>query len=231
MIDTPDSIFYPGKHIGRMELKKSFLSSGSEVFNSGLRIYGESGIFSPFPSSDSGLLSSVGSLEETAAPLILTPALQSISYVLAQGPFAGPMPKTLFSWHEMGGKVRRYFKLAGMGMEDKCMRASAFFANAFTRDLDGLDAFGPIELPKHCRESSKVAIQELAQFFMIEETMRERGESDVSWRLEESYAEGKTQEDWVERDRLWAGRIAKLAGLNALVSASKKVEDLSKVTN
>jgi hypothetical protein len=126
----------------------------------------------------------------------------------------------------MNGQLRGYFK---QDAEDKCMRACAFFANAFTRDLEGLEEFRHVILTEHSRESSLLAILELAEYFKIDEKMTERALTDESWRLKESYAEAESQEEWVERDRLWVGRIVELAGWEALVTASKEMDNLAKV--
>jgi hypothetical protein len=229
LINTPNSIFYPGKHSGRMEIRKKTSSSWSDVISSRITIFWESAIFSHFPSSDTGYLSSDGPLEDSPAPLILTTAIQSIAYSLVHGPFVKCTPKPLFGWHGMGNELRGYFQSGGVEIEDRCMRASAFFANAFTRDVEGLDAFGDVELPEHCREASVMAIRDLAEFFKIEDKIVEHSKTDESWNLVGSYAEAKSQEEWVEKDRQWAGRVADLAGLNALVRASKQVEDFVKV--
>ncbi len=226
MIDTPDSLFYPGKHVGRLELRQRFSSSTASAVDSRLRIYWESGIFSALPASDTGALSSVGPLEETAAPLILTSALQSVAHVLAAGPFSKPLPKGLFGWHDMGGKLRNYF---GPGREDICMRACAFFANAFTRDVEGLEDLSFMGLPEDCREASKMAIAEVASFFKIDASLAENATNSSAWDLDKTYSEVESQTEWVTQDRTWAERIAELAELKLLLAACKKQDASSKV--
>jgi hypothetical protein len=225
-IHTPDSLFYPGTHVGRLELNiRGPRSNIPSVLDSRLRIYWESGIFSTLPNSTTGLLSSAGPLEETPAARVLTSALQSIAHFLSMGPFAKPVPEGLFGWHDMGWELGGYF---APGREDACMRACAFFANAFTRDVDWLEDLGFQGLSEDCREASRMAIRELAEFFQIGSALDELAATGNSGSWSDSYAKANSQLAWVLQDRVWAGRIAELAKLQLLASTSKR-QSVSKV--
>jgi len=245
-ISTADSLFYPGVHTGRLELKKrrQIDSSPLDLFNTVLKMTWESGIFSPFPDSDTGFMSSVGPLEEGGC-LVLTQALQSLAYSLIHGPFAPPettSPGTeVFAWHKMGGKVRVYFDapkysvVNSLAWQDRSIRAAAFFSNALNRDLESLGPLDFVRLPEHCLEVSRVACGELVEFYNLEGEIQNqidaethaRGESkhvvkEPSWILDLSYSPGeiRSYSAWICRDRVWAGRIARLAGLKLLARAA-----------
>lgn len=229
VMDTPDSLFYPGKHVGRMEVKKSDFSSNypPNLFDSRLKVYWESGTFSSIPNPRVGLLSSDGPLEEAMVPHILTCTLQSIAHILIMGPLSKSTPQTGFGWHDMDRGIARYF---ASNDEDVSMRACAFFSNAFTRDIEGLDDLSHMELLESCREASKMAIRELASFFKIDTEIAENADRDRSWVLDDSYAKASSQIDWVLQDRLWAGRIAQLARHERLIKASNCFQPPSKVS-
>lgn len=102
-------------------------------------------------------------------------------------------------------KEAKYFAKPADGQardEEKCMRATAFFANAFNRssqeDLNGLDFFG---LPSQCREISIMAIQELLDFYDCSAKVAEKAMEDDAWQLERSYENISTQQEWVALDR------------------------------
>lgn len=228
MISVPNSIHYPGKHFGRLELRKSSWArdkTAFDVIDSRLRINWESPIFSPLPSLDEAFLSSIGPLEEKCAPLVLTSALQGIAHHLIYGPFPTSFAYPL-SWHHMNRKIDRYLNGKTSSREEEGMRATAFFANAFTRDLEGLDAFGDIPLQPDCREASIMAIQELMEFSKIEDhTAADAAFQDVR----ESYDSIYTQQQWVQEDRRWALRIAEVAGLKDLATAAKEFTTVEEV--
>jgi len=192
------------------------------------KVYWESVTFSPFPQYDTGAMSSVGPLEETAAPLILNSVVQSLAHVLLFGPFESKRAKGVFGWHDMGWKTANYFRkqldARGKVDEDVAMRATAFFSNGFTRDIEGLDAFEDWGLEEHCRESSVLAIREIASFFEVKELILEKAKSDPEWSLVGSYKEINSQLEWIGRDRLWATRIAELAGLDFVLKACQEYE-------
>ena len=100
------------------------------------------------------------------------------------------------------------------------MRATAFFANAFTRDLEGLEDFGDIGLPPDCQEASVMAIRELTKFYEIEQNFED---------VFKSYSELYDQHEWVEEDRKWAQRIAELAGFRHLANAAKQFQPVTEV--
>lgn len=230
MINVPDSVYYPGRHLGRMEIRKaSFALRGMSEFDvssTRLRIFWESPILSPLPSADGGFLSSTGPLEERSVPLVLTRALQSIAHHLIHGPFPTRFPCPL-PWHSMNQRVNEYFNRETTTCNEEGMRATAFFANAFTRDLEGLDNFGGIGLLPDCRQASVMAIRELASFYEIEGPLAEHPNfKDVS----KSFNHLDDQHDWVQEDRKWATRIAELAGLRPLALAAKQLETTLEVT-
>jgi hypothetical protein len=222
MINVPDSLYYPGRHVGQFELKhrpgaNPSVRGNYKVFHFRLCIVWESPIFSPFQ-SESGLLSSLGPLEETSAPLILTKSLQSIAHLLVFGPFA-TKPTAPFAFHAMSSQENRYFLQKDV---DQCMRATAFFANAFTRDLPDPDAFGDFGLLPQCRESSVKAIQELISFYGLAEKVGEKAVSDKKWQLPGAYDGANSQHEWIELDQEWAALIADLAGFEFIAKSSLK---------
>jgi hypothetical protein len=218
MINVPDSLYYPGRHVGQFELEYGANFGGSyKLFHSRLRIVWESPIFSPFQ-SESGQLSSVGPLEETSAPLILTKTLQSIAHLLVFGPIATKSTAP-FAFHSMGPQENRYFLQKDA---DQCMRATAFFANAFTRDLPDPDAFRDFGLLSQCRESSVKSIQELISFYGLAEKVDEKAVNDKKWQLPGAYDDANSHHEWVERDQEWAALIADLAGFGFIAKSSLK---------
>ena len=227
MINVPDSLYYPGRHVGHFELmyrSSAKLGSSDKLFDSRLRVVWESPIFSPFQPKN-GLLSSVGPLEETSAPLILTKALQSIAHLLVFGPFA-TKPTALFTFHVMGHKESQYFSQKDT---DQCMRATAFFANAFTRDAPDPDAFSDFGLLPQCRESSVNAIQELISFYELVEKVDEKAAHDKKWQLSEAYDSADSQQEWIERDQEWATLIADLAGFQFITKSSRNLRSTPEV--
>lgn len=175
MINTSNSVYYPGQHCGRLELRyrtSVYDISSLDVMNSRLNIFWVSRIFSPIPSIDKVLLSSTGPLEEKSTPLVLTTALQSIANHLIYGIFSSKFAHHL-SWHHMNSKIDKYFDQESGSREAEGMRATAFFANAFTRDLEGLENFGEVELQPDCQQASLMAIQELTKFYKIEKQVAE----------------------------------------------------------
>lgn len=204
-----------------MELKGSVMVydiSNFDLVDLRLRIFWESPIFSPLPSPGKGFLSSTGPLEEKSAPLVLTTALQSIANHLIHGPFPTQFPHPL-PWHHMNSKIDRYFNRKTSTREEEGMRATAFFANAFTRDLEGLEDFGDIGLQPDCQQASIMAIQELTKFYEIENQIAE--DQDFKSRYK-AFEDLYNQQEWVQEDRKWAQRIAELAGFNPLATAAKK---------
>lgn len=228
MISVPSALYYPGKHFGCLELKKSFSihrNPDFDVTDSRLRIKWESPIFSPLPFIDTGYLSSIGPLEEKCVPLELTSALQSIAHHLLHGPYpssiASPLP-----WHPMNAKVDRYLNRKIVSREEQGMRATALFSNAFTRDLEGLDNFGYFPLQADCREASVMAIQELTEFFKIQDHMA----ADADFQnVRDAYDCIYTQQDLVHVDRRWALRIAEVAGLDHLAATAKDSTSIEEV--
>jgi hypothetical protein len=223
MINAPNSLFYPGRHVGRFELTRRG-STGDPVSISRLNIIWESPIFSSFP-SDRGLISSVGPLEESSAPLILTKAVQSIAHLIVFGPFP-TKPTAPFAFHTMSFKERLYFE---RNDEDQCMRATAFFANALTRDEPEPGAFD-FGLQPQCRESSVVAIQELISFYDLTAKVEAKAAEDEKWILLEAYDSVDSQLEWIEKDREWATLIADLAELKFIASSSRKLKSTEEVT-
>ena len=226
MVNVPNSVYYPGRHLGRIEILKgsSALLDKTilDVAHSRIRIFWESPIFSPLPSPDNGLLSSTGDLEESSIPLILTRALHSIAHHLIHGPFPTRFPYPL-PWHHMNRKIGNFFDKKTRICEDKGMRATAFFANAFTRDLEGLEDLGVIGLLSDCQKASIMAIEELTSFYEIESSMAQQ--EDVS----RTYSVLRDQQEWVQEDRKWALRIAELAGFEHLSMAAKQWKSMIEV--
>ena len=202
------------------------------MFLARLGVKWSSPIFSPHISSyPVGLLSSLGPLEEDSAHEILLPTLHSIAQMLVHGPFA-TIKKPIFGWHDMDSGVGRYFR--GMtvkeGVEERCMRATAFFANAFNQsnrsNLAALDSLG---LPVQSREISVMAIRELLEFYQISTQVAEKAKDGLSWDPEECYGAITTQREWMALDHQWATRIIELAKLGFLLEASKKQTDITEV--
>lgn len=229
VINTPNSIYYPGQHCGRLELRNRtsiYDKPMFDVLDSRLNIFWESPIFSPLPSIDSGFLSSTGPLEETSTPLVLTKALQSIASHLIHGPFQSRFPHHL-SWHHMNSEIGRYFDRKPSSREEEGMRATAFFANAFTRDLEGLENFGEVGLQPDCQQASVMAIQELAKFYKIENQIAEDGNFRDGYK---AFEDLHNQQEWVQEDQKWAQRIAELAGFSNLATAAKQSRPANEVT-
>ncbi len=229
MINVPNSVYYPGRHLGRMEILKGSSAlldkTVLDVAYSRVRIFWESPIFSPLPSPDNGLLSSTGDLEESSIPLILTRALHGIAHHLIHGPFPARFPYPL-PWHHMNRRIGNYFDKKNGICEDKGMRATAFFANAFTRDIEGLEDLGVIGLLSDCKKASVMAIQDLTSFYEIESSMAQHAYfEDVS----RTYSVLRDQQEWVQEDRKWALRIAELAGFEHLTMAAKQWESVIEV--
>lgn len=237
MIQAPNSLYYPGDHFGRFELRHLRHRGGFnnprklKPFNTKLEVIWMSPVLSPFPSS-TGAISSVGPLEETSAHTILTATLHSIAHTLVHGPFAS-MKAPIFRLHEMAPREARYFRKGANGRstdEEKCIRATALFANAFNRSSDGnLDALDFLGLPRQCREISVMAIRELLEFYDLSAQVAEKALGDVTWQLEECYNDITTQHEWVVLDRQWATRIAELAKFEFILKAAKEQASVVKV--
>lgn len=242
MIQAPNSLYYPGDHFGRFELRRLRHRGGFSIFNESnpsklkpfstrLEVRWMSPVLSPFPSS-TGAISSVGPLEETSAHTILTATLHSIAHTLVHGPFAS-MKAPIFRLHEMAPREARYFRKGADGRstdEEKCIRATALFANAFNRSSDGnLDALDFLGLPRQCREISVMAIRELLEFYDLSAQVAEKALGDVTWQLEECYNDITTQHEWVVLDRQWATRIAELAKFEFILKAAKEQASVVKV--
>lgn len=228
MINTPNSVYYPGQHCGRLELRYRtpvYATPRLDVINSRLNIFWESPIFSPIPSINNGLLSSTGPLEEKSTPLVLTTALQSIANHLIYGPFSSKLAHHL-SWHHMNNQIDKYFDQESGSREAEGMRATAFFANAFTRDLEGLENFGEVGLQPDCQQASLMAIQELTKFYKIEKQIAE----DENFKGgHKAFEELCNQQEWVQEDQKWARRIAELAGFSHLATSAKKSRPATEV--
>lgn len=236
MIQAPNSLYYPGDHFGCFELRHRTAFNERPVgafkpYNTRLRVRWMSPIFSPFPNS-AGAISSVGPLEESSAHTILTPTLHSIAHALVHGPFAS-IKAPVFRLHEMGFTEARYFLKTADGRsrdEEKCMRATALFANAFNRSShDNLGALDFLGLPGQCREISVIAIRELLEFYDISAQVGEKALGDSTWQLEDSCDNVTTQREWVAFDRLWAIRIAELAKFEFILKAAKEQASVMEV--
>lgn len=207
-IETPNSLFYPGKHKGDIKLIKPLRDFDGELGSFRAAFSFTSRIFSTLP-SEYGTLSSSGLVEEAPAVLIIASALEYFADVLAKGPYEGDKG----FWDYMGGgRVSRYLRHCDQD-PDKFMRASAFFANAFTRNLAGLNAFESTELPEQCHGSSKLAIKELIEGYGLAAEFQEQARTDQLWDIDRTYAQVHSQLRWVECDQMWASRIAQSAGL------------------
>ena len=239
-IQAPHSLFNPGDHYGRFDLKVPIhIDISSRVLGAvkiqasfiNMDVTWMSPIFSPYPSSD-GRLSSLGPLEENSAHRILLPTLHSIAHILVHGPFAPPR-EPIFGWHDMDRSAAQFFSeksTAQNGVEERCMRATAFFANAFNQsnrsDLAALDS---VMLPMESREISIMAIRELLDFFQISAQVAAKAENDLTWDFEESYDTIATHREWMTLDGQWATRIAELAKLRFLTKAAKEQTRITEV--
>lgn len=116
-----------------------------DIMNPRIKICWKSPIFFPLLLIDDGLLSRIGPLEEKSPPLVLTIALQSKKNHLIHGPLRSKFYHDL-SWHPMNHAIDRCFHRNSGSREEEGTRATAFFLNAFTRDLEGLENFNGINL-------------------------------------------------------------------------------------
>lgn len=116
----------------------------------------------------------------------------------------------------MNTKVDKYLNRKIDSSKEQGMRATALFANAFTKTLEGLDSFDHIPLQPDCKEASVMAVGELTDFFKIQERMT-AGED--FWKGFDSLY---TQRDLVHEDRKWALYIAEAAGLSYLAATAKQ---------
>lgn len=97
----------------------------------------------------------------------------------------------------MNHKIDRYFNRKVSSREEEGMRATAFFANAFTRDLEGLENFNGVNLQPDFHQASVMAIQELTNFYKIDNQIAENVNFKGDYKALEHL---HNQQEWVQED-------------------------------
>jgi hypothetical protein len=214
-IDTPESLYHPGKHRGQLYVKKIEKS----IFESKFGVRWESPIFSPFINLW-GSLSSEGPLEERPAYLGFTDVMMSLAHFVAFGPYdeRGDCPKAPYSFHSMDSEASGYFKRAE---RDAFARASSFFARAYTLEVPEEDQFVGKGFSNECRETSVVVIQELLQFYRPE-SLNDPSTND-EWDFRQAFANVTSHRDWAIEESKWATKLVDTCGFEFLRNSIKAV--------
>jgi hypothetical protein len=195
-IHTPQSLYHPGTHTGRVTCTERRDPFKSRCF----RVWVDSPIYSPFVAQSpivyrNGATSSEGALEDMA-PLWyqLDHILQSVAHFLAYGPWYDDLPtgRAPFRFHLMEGRANRQDR-------DAFARASSFWARAYT--MPEPDEFDFLEtgLSEECRQTTVTAIRELMEVHGIP--------MDKTWDFETSLKAATSQREWALEERKWADRL------------------------
>ncbi|KAF1835551.1 HET-domain-containing protein [Decorospora gaudefroyi] len=195
-IHTPQSLYYPGTHTGRL-LCERIKTPWTPRF---IQVLFDSRIYHPFvrQSSDGGVngsTSSDGQLEEMVpVNYRLDYILQSVAHFLAYGPwYDRPESDTApFRFHEMEAQ-------SCDDDRDALARAASFVARAYTMQIPDENDFPDTPLPEECRKTTAIAITEL---------MKKHGiPVGDTWDFETSLKAVKTQREWALEERKWADRL------------------------
>jgi len=195
-IHTPQSLYHPGTHTGRVECRER-----KDAFkNRSIRVWFDSPIFSPFVTQgrkfiQGGATSSEGELEEMAPIWYrLDDILQSVAHFLAYGPwYDGPEAKMApFRFHLIEGR-------ASSSDRDAFARASSFWARAYTMPIPDEHDFPDTGLSDECRETTVTVIRELMKTHNIP--------VDETWDFETSLKTVTSQRGWALQERKWADRL------------------------
>ena len=204
LIHAPQSLFYPGTHRGQIHFTRT-----PSIFERGVKVQWISPIFAPFV-AQTGTLSSDGPLEEMSIlNSNVTSLLQSLAHPLAFGPYYDlNNPHAPFKFHcEIGDGASEFFRTVD---REKFVRASSFFARAYTVPAPQEDEFVGKGFSSECRETSATALRELLEWYdkdILKDPV------DKAWNFENALQNVNSQREWALEERKWADKLIETCGL------------------
>lgn len=145
--------------------------------------------------------------------------MESFAHFLAFGPYHYDYPgssDTPYPLHVLARELIPFYNHCRTD-EDAFVRASSFFARAYTLQLPEPDQFAGIGFSDECRNTSITAIRELLEFY---NSGLLRCIPGGPWDFHCAFSSVQSHMEWAMEERRWADKLKVACGLKSLQGLS-----------